>query len=73
MQIAPEIYDQVMKGLPEIEQHMSRRLEAEKGAWFEVAKQAEGFDPDVGIVHLPRSIDELFAPPAPVAQPGGAG
>jgi serine/threonine-protein phosphatase 2A regulatory subunit B' len=73
MQIAPEIYDQVMKGLPEIEQHMSRRLEAEKGAWFEVAKQAEGFDPDVGIVHLPRSIDELFAPPAPVAQLGGAG
>jgi serine/threonine-protein phosphatase 2A regulatory subunit B' len=61
MQTAPDVYDQVIKGLPEIEQHMAMRQAAEKGAWLEVAKQAAGFDTAIAIVEKPTPIDQLFA------------
>jgi serine/threonine-protein phosphatase 2A regulatory subunit B' len=61
MQTAPEVYDQVIKGLPEIEQHFAMRQEAEKGAWQEVAKQAAGFDPAIVIVPRPAGLEQTFA------------
>jgi serine/threonine-protein phosphatase 2A regulatory subunit B' len=60
MQTAPEVYDQVIKGLSEIEQHLAMRQEAEKGAWLEVAKQAAGFDSSIKIVEKPRALAQLF-------------
>jgi serine/threonine-protein phosphatase 2A regulatory subunit B' len=68
MQTCPEIYDQIMKGISEIEQHQKLRYEAEKGAWFEVAKQAEGFDNSIHIIELPLRIDELFSSPITTAK-----
>jgi serine/threonine-protein phosphatase 2A regulatory subunit B' len=67
MQTGPEVYDQVMKGLSEIDRHQAMRQEAEKGAWLEVAKQAESYDEDIRIIERPRKIDELFIPPAAAA------
>jgi serine/threonine-protein phosphatase 2A regulatory subunit B' len=67
MQVAPEVYEQVTKGFQGIEAHAAMRVEAEKGAWLEVARQAEGYDSDISIVHLPGPIEQLFAPPSSVA------
>jgi serine/threonine-protein phosphatase 2A regulatory subunit B' len=72
MQIAPEVYEQITKGFQGIETHAAMRVEAEKGAWMEVARQVEGYDPDIRVVHLPAPIEQLFAPaPLVTAQEKG--
>jgi hypothetical protein len=60
MQTSPDIYNQVIKGLQEIDGVLQSRREAEKGAWLEVAKQAQGFDPQIAIVEQPFGIDRVF-------------
>jgi serine/threonine-protein phosphatase 2A regulatory subunit B' len=61
LQTSPEIYDQVIKGLQEIEALTASRLKTEQGAWLEVARQAEGFDHGIRIVNRPFAIDRVFA------------
>ncbi|OHT13988.1 Serine/threonine-protein phosphatase 2A 56 kDa regulatory subunit delta 1 isoform [Tritrichomonas foetus] len=60
MQIAPELYDQVYRGLDEIEAILNKKTEQEKGAWIELKGLANDVDPELEFTNFPNTVENVF-------------
>ena len=60
MQTSPEIYDQVYKGLDEIEAIFHKKTEQEKGAWLELVGIAQAADPELQFNEKLGTVDNIF-------------
>lgn len=61
MQTAPPIYEQVSKGVKEIEQVMANTVQKEKELWSQIIAQAQANDADVKVIEKPRPFDDVFS------------